>query len=79
MRFESKNAHIKSLVGKNFKNLPYMVAIKLQHNMCMQLLSAPGVKRSNFLYKGDEIGKGMFLQSLLHYLLVLFYHSSKHK
>ena len=63
MRFEAKNAQIKSFVGKNFKNLPYTVAIKHQHYMCLQLNSAPGLDKSNFLYKGDEIGKGMLFQS----------------
>ena len=32
--------------------------------MCMQLNAAPGVKKSNFLYKGDEVGKGMIFYSL---------------
>ena len=59
MRFEAKNAQIKSFVGKNFKNLPYTVAIKHQRYMCLQLNSAPGVEKTNFLYKGDEMGKGM--------------------
>lgn len=59
MRFEAKNAQIKSFVGRNFKNLPYTVATKHQRYMCMQLNSAPGVEKSNFLYKGDEVGKGM--------------------
>ena len=58
MRFEAKNAHIKSMVGKNFKNLPYTIATKHQHYMCLQMLSAPGVEPSNFLYKGDEVGRG---------------------
>ena len=64
MRFEAKNAQIKSFVGKNLINLPYTVAIKHQRYMCLQLKSAPGVEKSNFLYKGDEIGKGMRFQYL---------------
>ena len=56
MRFEVKNDQIKSFVGKN---LPYLVATKHQCCMCLQLNSAPGLDKSNFLHKGDEIGKGM--------------------
>jgi len=63
MQFEAKNAQIKSFVGRNFKNLPYTVAMKHQHYMCTQLKPTFGVhERSNFLYKGDEIGKGMFFR-----------------
>lgn len=58
MRFEAKNAYIKRCVGKNFKNLPHSVATRHQNFMCLQLLSIPHVASSNFLYKGDEIGKG---------------------
>ena len=54
---------LKALLAKNFKNLPYTVAINHQRYMCLQLNSAPGLDKSNFLYKGDEIGKGMLFQS----------------
>ena len=64
MRFEAKNAQTKSIFSRNFKNLPYTVATKHQRYMCMQLNAAPGVKKSNFLYKGDEVGKGMIFYSL---------------
>ncbi len=52
MRFEGKNAFIKGLLGKNYKNVPYTVAHRHQNYMCLQLLSP------NFLYRGDEIGTG---------------------
>lgn len=58
MRFEGKNAHIKQLVGKNFKNLPKSLSQRHQRYMCLQLLSPPGVKCDNFLYSGDEIKLG---------------------
>ena len=58
MRFEAKNAYIKGLVGKNFKNLAYSIAQRHQNFMCLQLLSAPGVKTTNFLYRGDEVENG---------------------
>ena len=60
MRLEGKNAHIKQLVGKNFKNLPKSVAHRHQRYMCLQLLTPPGVKSTNFLYSGDEIKRGMY-------------------
>ena len=31
MRFEAKNAHIKGLVGHNFKNVSYTVATRHQN------------------------------------------------
>lgn len=55
MRFEAKNAYIKSLIGKNFKNIAYTVAERHQNYMCLRLLSPPG-NNINFLYTGDEIG-----------------------
>ena len=58
MRLEGKNAHIKQLVGKNFKNLPKSVANRHQRYMCLQLLCPPGVKSTNYLYSGDEIKQG---------------------
>ena len=58
MRFEAKNAYTKGLVGKCFKNLPYTIAERHQNYMCLHLLSPPGNNSINFLYKGDEIGKG---------------------
>ena len=58
MRFEAKNAHIKGLIGKCFKNVPYTVAERHQNYMCLQLLSPPDDSSMNFLYRGDEIGKG---------------------
>lgn len=58
MRFEAKNAYTKGLVGKCFKNLPYTIAERHQNYMCLQLLSPPGNTTMNFLYKGDEVGKG---------------------
>ncbi len=58
MRFEAKNAYVKSLIGKNFKNLQYTVAERHQNYMCLQLLSSPGNDSTNFLYRGDEIAKG---------------------
>ena len=57
MRFEAKNAYIKSLVGKCFKNVPYTIAERHQNYMCLQLLSPPGNNSTNFLYRGDEIWK----------------------
>ena len=69
MRYEAKNAYIKRCVGKNFKNLPHSVATRHQNFMCLQLLSLPGVESSNFLYKGDEIGKGnlyMYVHTATH-------------
>ncbi len=57
MRFEAKNHFIKMLVGLNFKNVPKSVALRHQYYMCLQLLSSSG-SSTNFLYKGDEIGKG---------------------
>ena len=60
MRLEGKNAHIKQLVGKNFKNLPKSVAHRHQRYMCLQLPTPLGVKCTNFLYSGDEIKQGMY-------------------
>jgi len=57
MRFEAKDAQIKSFVGRNLKTC-HTVATKDQHYMCMQLNSAHGVEKSNFLYRGYEVGKG---------------------
>ncbi len=57
MRFEAKNAYIKSLIGKKFKNIAYTVAERHQNYMCLRLLSPPG-NNINFLYTGDEIGNG---------------------
>lgn len=56
MRFEAKNHFIKMRVGLNFKNVPKSVAHQHQYYMCLQLLSS----QSNFLYKGEKIGQGMF-------------------
>lgn len=67
MRFEGKNAHIKRLAKQNFKNVPYSVATRHQDYMCMQMLSPPGVHSTNFLYKGDQIGKGMKVLVFLFY------------
>ena len=64
MRFEAKNAQINSFVRRNFKNLPYTVATKHQCYRCMQLNSTPGVEKSNFLHKEDEVGKGTIFYSL---------------
>ena len=58
MRFEAKNAYIKTLVGKNFKNLCYSIAERHQNYMCLQLLSPPDGSSINYLYRGDEIGNG---------------------
>ena len=58
MRFEGKNAQIKQLIGKNFKNLPKSVAHRHQRYMCLQMLRPPGVQCANFLYSGDEIKQG---------------------
>ena len=63
MRFESKNAYIKQLVGKNFKNLPKSVSERHQLFMCLQHLRAPGVESNTFLYSGDTIGRGKSLFS----------------
>lgn len=46
------------LTTQNFKNLPYSIAMRHQYYMCLQLLSFPGIDSINFLYRGDEIGKG---------------------
>ena len=59
MRCEAKNSQLKQFVGRNFKNLPKTVADRHQYFMCMQLLSPPGVEATNFLYRGDEIHKGI--------------------
>lgn len=61
MRLEGKNSQIKRLVGKNFKNLPKTVAERHQRYMCLQLLSAPGTSFTNYLYSGDSIGKGVYI------------------
>jgi hypothetical protein len=58
MRLEAKNALVKGLIGKSFKNLSYTIAERHQNYMCLQLLSPPGGNSINFLYKGDEIGTG---------------------
>ena len=60
MRFEAKNHYMKRVVGLNFKNVPKTVAVRHQCNMCLSLLSPPGVD-TKFLYKGDVIGKGIEL------------------
>lgn len=57
MRFEAKHQQIKRLVGQNFKNVPKCVSKRHQYYMCLQQLSPPGIT-TNFLYKGDEIGRG---------------------
>lgn len=58
MRFESKNAQIKSFVSRCFRNVPLSVAIHHQQWMCYQLLTQPGQDNSNFLYAGDIIISG---------------------
>ena len=58
MRFEAKNAHIKRLVGKNFKNVPKTVAERHQLYMCLQMLTPLGVTSNSFLYVGDKVGRG---------------------
>ena len=55
MRFESKNAQIKSFVTHNFKNVPLSVAIHHQQWMCYRLATRPGQESSHFLYSGDEV------------------------
>ena len=79
MRLEGKNAHIKQLVGKNFKNLPKSVAHRHQRYMCLQLLTPPGVKCTNFLYSGDEIKRGMVcIDSILYYYTMYMYFVQYH-
>ena len=60
MRFEAKNHYLKGVVGLNYKNVPKSVATRHQYNMCLNLLSPPGVD-TKFLYKGDIIGKGIVI------------------
>ena len=73
MRLEGKNAYIKGLVGKNFKNLAYSIAQRHQNYMCLHLLSAPGVKSTNFLYKGDEVQNGCLKINVITKLLSIVY------
>ena len=58
MRFELKNAQIKSFVTHSFKNVPMTVAIRHQLAMCYSLACRPGQEVSHFLYNGDELMPG---------------------
>ena len=59
MRFESKNAQIKSFLSHSFKNTPLTAAIHHQQWMCYTLLTNPHQTKSNFFYAGDEINSGI--------------------
>ena len=63
MRLEGKNAHIKKLVGKNFKNLQYTIATRHQRYYVHTTTfpPPPNVHSSYFLYEADDIGKGVFI------------------
>ena len=61
MRFEAKNHLLKRSLGLNFKNVPKTVATRHQQYMCLQLLSPSGADTS-FLYKGDQLRSGKFIQ-----------------
>ena len=55
MRFESKNAQIKSFVTQCYKNVALSVTIRHQQWLCYQLYVQPGQTSSHFLYSGDQI------------------------
>ncbi|XP_019861591.1 PREDICTED: uncharacterized protein LOC109590086 [Amphimedon queenslandica] len=55
MRFESKNAQIKSFVTRCFRNVPLSVAIRHQQYLSYHLYTPPERHSSNFLYGGDQV------------------------
>ena len=55
MRFEAKHNQIKSRKWKNFKNLPFSVAVMHQKIMCCKQTGGAGQRNENFLYKGDTV------------------------
>ena len=76
MRFEGKNRLFKDMIGHNFKNIPLTLARQHQEWMCYQLLGAQGVKKPNFLYRGDEvIGSSMIDFSASEHFPSLLKHS----
>ena len=58
MRFESKNAQMKSFISKCFKNVPLTVATHHQHWLCYHLYSNPNSDFTPFLYEGDQVSSG---------------------
>lgn len=60
MRFESKNAQIKSFLSHSFKNTPLTAAIHHQQWMCYTVLTDPRQTKSNFFYAGDEVNSGIY-------------------
>ena len=49
MQFEAKNANVKNLVGKNFKNFFYTIVERHQNYICVQLLLPPDCSLVNSL------------------------------
>lgn len=65
MRYESKNAQMKSFVTNCFKNVALSVAIRHQQWLCYQLLVHPSQSISGFLYKGDQVSSGALYYNLI--------------
>ena len=60
MRFECKNAQMKSFISKCFTNVPLTVATHHQHWLCYHLfLNLSDV--APFMYEGDQVSLGILL------------------